>query len=146
ARAELRDSRQQLTAMKADADTARQKDPNLPAAYALLGFVHHVEAGSATDLQDMIKKYHAASDAFREGIKLCRGNNDPEGDLPILLTNRVDALIKLAHIEPTNKKAHLRDARGDALEAMNSKSKHRIPRKTYQALGNVLEDSAWLGE
>src|SRR5262249_35065489 len=143
ARTQTPDWLKNLSKLKEDAETARTKARDLPAAHGLLGFVLHVEAALAPDLKTRIENSTLAARSFQSGIDLCRAKGDPEGDLPTLLSNRSDTLIKLAHIEPAKRQEHLRAARKDAQDATTLA--HRAPYKAFQALGNALEDSGWLG-
>src|SRR5262249_49324355 len=86
--------------------------------------------------------------AFAEAIRLCKDYEGRVEEMPMILLNRSQLYITLAHLKPSNRRDYLDKAVEDAKTATRREFKDNAYYDSFLGkLGDVYEDRAWmLGE
>jgi serine/threonine protein kinase len=129
-----------LSELERDARKAIAIDSEYPGGHGLLGYALHYEGRGESDVPKQIAKLEGAVKEYDAALDLC--TNDAEK--PTLFTNRSAARLELANaLAPgERRKTLLKDAVQDATDATRLNKRH--PEYAWEALGNALEDTAWL--
>ncbi|OAI54642.1 hypothetical protein AYO44_14575 [Planctomycetaceae bacterium SCGC AG-212-F19] len=138
----------QLEDVEADAKKALELNKDLPSAHGLHGHTLLLRSRQEKVALKRLEPARAAVRAYDEAVRLGQSRQDAGGELAAALTGRSTARVELANYLPpaTDRKeleSLLHGARDDATAA--SKIENRgDPDYAWAALGNALEDMAWL--
>jgi hypothetical protein len=137
--------RPDLSKLEIDARLAQEKDSSLPGGHGMLGYVSLLRSRAQSDPSTRVRHLQDAIAAFSQAITLCDQQGNLDGDLGTYLTNRTTAYVELGNFDPVERRQHLDNARKDGERATDLNE--RYPEYAWDALGNALEDIAWmLGE
>lgn len=137
-----------LEDVEADATKALTLNKDLPSARALHGHTLLLRSRREKVPAKRLEPARAAVREYDEAVRLGQARKDSGADLADVLAGRSTARVELANYlpgsaDPKERETLLRGARDDATAASKIEDR-RDPDYAWAALGNALEDMAWL--
>jgi hypothetical protein len=127
-----------------DAEHAEKLDSKHYGAHGLRGYVLLLKSRHESDRDKRVGNLRDSVAAFKAG--LAAKGNERDAEYANLLTNSSISHLELGNflVKESERKEHLYAARDEAKLATDAQLKHPYPEYAWEALGDALEDIAWL--
>jgi hypothetical protein len=127
-----------------EAEQAGKLNPKLPRVHELRGNVLLMKSRQEPDREKRVRNLRDSVTAYEAG--LAAKGKEQDADYAKLLTGSSISHLALANylVEESERRKHLYAARDQAKSATDAQLKHPYPEYAWEALGDALEDIAWL--